>query len=420
MKKVRLVMLAIFAFLVSTSVFAADVSMSIVANNGTSDINIENFENQDSHWFYIEAENTTANPVTLNSAQIALSYERGFLSVAEVEKDNTAFSSSTFSSNIGNPLKDGELNIINISVADATGISLVATTGKATIAWVRLNPALMHVDTKYEISVSATLYDGAAKKTYKRDDTAQVYCNTSKGDNSFGGPTNPVAAYDVLMVAQQAAGMVDYIDDNLLPKDVMDMNGDGIIDATDVYHTLKKAADPAYIPPADETAHHPAPPAFVSVNVNDFSRKISGNPSASCIFRLSPLEKIAENRYRVWLEVEGVPKKPVGIDVNFSKTPELQVEIKPTDFLSEAEKDSVVRQTTARLVFAQLTPLRSEGRIAEIEIRSSNPNLPEFSIADVLINEGRPIEKGEPENLVRWETQKILTPPTMTFQNYPI
>lgn len=197
------------------------------------------------------------------------------------------------------------------------------------------------------------------------------------------------------------------------------MSADGVIDAEDIYHTLKKAAVAAYVSPADETEHHPAPPAFVPANVNDFNRKVSGNPSASCVFRLTPLERIGENQYRVWLEVVGIPKKPVGIDVNFSKTPELQVEIKPTEFLAKTQNDSAVKDMTARLVFAQLTPLESEGRIAEIEIRSSSPNLPEFSIADVLINEGRLAKKGEPENLVRWEAQKILTPPTMILQNYP-
>lgn len=415
-------LLTVFLFLVvamaSMSAFAADVSISIVANDGASDININDLENQDSHWFYIQVENTTANPVTLNSVQIALSYEKEFLSIPEVEKDNTAFSNSTFGSNMNNPLKDGKLGIIKITAADATGISLVATTGKATVAWLRLNPSQMHIDTKYYIKIDADIYDGSAKKTYKRNDTAQVYCDTSKGDCSFGGPTNPVTSFDVLMVAQQAAGVIDYIGDSLLLKDIMDMDADGVIDAEDVYHVLKKAADPAYVPPADETAHHPAPPAFVSANAN-FSRKISGNPSATCVFRLTPLERIGENQYRVWLETEGIPQKPVGIDVNFSKTPELQVEIKPTDFLAEAEKDSAVKNNSARFVFASLTSLQKAGRIAEIEIRASDSKLPELSINNVLINEGRPAKKGELENLVRWETQKILTPPTMTFQNYP-
>lgn len=409
-----LVMVVLFF---SASGFAADVSVLIVANDGTSDIDIEDWTNQDSHWFFIRVENTTLSPVTLNSVQVALSYEWERLSIVEVEKDNTDFANSTFSSNISNPTVDGEHEVIKIIAADATGISLAATTGKATVAWLRLDPSRIHVDTKYDIKVGADIYDGSAKKTYKRNDTAQVYCDTLKGDNSFGGPTNPVTAYDVLLVAQQAAGVVDHIGDSQLLWDVMDMDADGVIDAEDVYHTLKEATDPAYVPPADETTHHPAPPANPAFAV--FNRQKLGDSAAQSVFRLLPLEYVAEGHYRVRLETEGLPSKPVGVDIDFAKAPDVRVDIKPGEFLAEAQRDWAAKTTTARLVFAGLEPFGEAGLVAEIELWTADAGLPEFSIQNVWINEGRPVKEGEEENIVRWETQKILTPPTKVLQNYP-
>ncbi|NQU82533.1 MAG: T9SS type A sorting domain-containing protein [Parcubacteria group bacterium] len=425
MKKLSLwllVAIVVLGFAVPTA-FAQDVAGIIVASDGTgTDVDIATMEEEDTHWFSVQIENSTAAIVTVNSVDIVLTWETEDITVLEVEKDNTAFSASTFSWSI-DPVGLAGLYTVTISMADVTGIaladgSLIPTSLIA--AWVRIDPSAMHVDTLYDIGLYTETFDSVTGDKYKRNDTAQIYCDTDKGDNSFGGPTAaPVTAFDVLMVVQQSSGVADYVGTSQLKSDVMDVDADGEITAEDVYYTLEKAADDTYVYPADSAGHHPAPPANSAKANPAFMRTIQGNPSAKCVFRLTPLEFISPDHYRTFLVAEGVPQKPVGIDVDFNKTPNLEVEILPTEYLSAAEEKTAVKPATARLVFAQMSPLEDSGVIAEINLTTENGRLPEFSIQYVYINEGRPTEPGEPKNLVRWERQAIMTPVTKLFQNYP-
>jgi len=146
-------MVLVFAVAAQT-VLGQDVEILI------GDVDIEDYQNKDSHWFPVQVRNTTINTVTVNGVQAKLSFESPYLSILEVEKDNTDFSNSTFSSNVANPITNGSISEINISVADATGVeladgSIVATT--AIIAWVRVDPSNMHVDTRHDMAVDATI-----------------------------------------------------------------------------------------------------------------------------------------------------------------------------------------------------------------------------------------------------------------------
>ena len=411
MKKALLSMISLVFFIVSSAF--AGVEINIFGDDGiTENIVITSLANKDSNWSCYKIKNDTPDPIKLSGVQFETSYPNAFVFPIEMENDNTIFASSTFTTNIKNLKVDGSIGKVIVSASNSPGIPLAAG-ASAIIGWVRWDPSNMHIDTRYDISVRATVYDETDKKTYKIEDTAQIYCAVAKGDASFSGK---VTAYDVSKIAERAGGFVNS-PLTQLEFDVMDLNADGIIDATDVFHALKTAADPAYVPPAEVSGHHPAPP--ITSAFSDFSKKNVGDLSAKCSFRLTPLEFVSEGIYRTFLVVDGLPQKSLGIDIDFAKSKNVQVDIKPIGVIEKTEKDWAEKTTSARLVFASLEPLAQAGHVAEIQLRTSDGRLPEFGIQDIVINERRPVGKDEEANLVRWETQKILTPPTTILQNYP-